>query len=64
MISNEYLQTFPEVKQYKLINLINKDEHYVTKAMLEQAFSDRPEELQKIYSARSNSWFLEDVYFE
>ena len=64
MITNEYLKTFPEVKQYKLVNLVNKDEHFVTKQMLEAAFHDRPEELQKIYSARSNSWLLEDVYFE
>ncbi|QPI13793.1 hypothetical protein MYO4S_00037 [Serratia phage 4S] len=62
MISNAHLITFPEIKKYKLINLLNNDEHYVTDVMLENAFADRPEELMKVRSNRSNAWFLEEVF--
>lgn len=64
MIENQHLLCVPEVRQWMLVNLFNGQERLVAKHMLNEAFGNNPEELQRILSNRSKNWFLEDVYYE
>lgn len=64
MLYNDHLKCVPEIKQYKLLNLLNGDERLVTMDMVKEAFSDRPAELKRILGNRSDSWFLEEYFYE
>ncbi|WDS61597.1 hypothetical protein [Cronobacter phage vB_Cdu_VP8] len=64
MLYNQHLQCAPEIKQYLLVNNLTKDERLVTMEQLEAAFEDRPDELQRVKTNRSDVWFLEDYFYE
>lgn len=67
MLYNQHLLTCPEIKRYKLHNLLTHDETIVTMEMLKEGFSDSPEreaEFKRIIGNRSNAWFLEEIFEE
>lgn len=52
------LKTYPEIKRYKLINLLTKEEFIVTEDHLEKVFGDK---IHEIKSNRNNSWYAEEI---
>lgn len=52
-------KTYPETKQYNLVNTFSGDSFRVTDNMLKMRFAK--EDLQKIYSGRHKVFFLEDI---